>query len=310
VYSRSGTAWTQQGSTLVGTGGIGQEAQGASVALSADGGTAIVGGYADNNGAGAAWVYTRSGTAWTQQGGKLVGTGASGPAWQGRSVSLSADGNTAIVGGDNDNSGAGAAWEYTRSGTAWTQQGLKLVGTGAVGAAQEGWSVSLSADGSTAIVGGTADNGLTGAAWVYSLSCSPLSSTTYDTITSGTLPYAWNGLTFTGAGSQTAQLLDIAGCDSAATLVLTVRTTGISEITGPSPIRLYPNPNTGTFTLTTDNSLLTTGTYTISDMLGQVIQHQAITSDSQTIDIGAVPAGIYMLSITGTSGIVKFAVMR
>ena len=70
------------------------------------------------------------------------------------SVSLSADGNTAIVGGLSDNGGAGAAWVYTRSGGVWTQQGNKLVGTGAIGAAQQGISVSLSSDGNTAIVGG------------------------------------------------------------------------------------------------------------------------------------------------------------
>jgi len=42
-----------------------------------------------------------------QQGKKLAGTGESGNAEQGYSVALSADGNTAIVGGSGDNSGAG-----------------------------------------------------------------------------------------------------------------------------------------------------------------------------------------------------------
>jgi hypothetical protein len=41
--------------------------------------------------------------------------------------------------GLTNNSEAGAAWVYTRSGRVWTQQGLKLVGTGAVGAAQQGF---------------------------------------------------------------------------------------------------------------------------------------------------------------------------
>src|SRR5205807_2497456 len=36
----------------------------------------------------------------------------------------------------------------------FSQQGLKLVGTGTVGHAQQGYSVSLCADGNTAIVGG------------------------------------------------------------------------------------------------------------------------------------------------------------
>jgi hypothetical protein len=62
-----------------------------------------------------------------QQGAKLVGTGAVGNARQG-SVAVSADGNTAIVGGAGDNSGVGAAWVFTRSGGVWTQQGSKLVG--------------------------------------------------------------------------------------------------------------------------------------------------------------------------------------
>jgi hypothetical protein len=82
-------------------------------------------------------------------------------------VSLSVDGNTAIVGGEFDNSSAGAAWVWTRSGGVWTQQGTKRVGSGAVGSAGQGISVSLSADGNTAIVGGNIDNSAAGAAWVF-----------------------------------------------------------------------------------------------------------------------------------------------
>src|ERR1035441_6848576 len=113
----------QQGSKLGGTGVVGSADQGQSVALSADGNTAIVGGRVDNGGAGAAWVFTRSGEVWGQQAGKLVGAGAVGNASQGDSVALSADGNTAIVGGSSDNGFLGAAWGFTRSGGAWTQQG-------------------------------------------------------------------------------------------------------------------------------------------------------------------------------------------
>jgi hypothetical protein len=146
---------------------VGSAKQGYSVALSADGNTAIVGGHNDNGGSGAAWVYTRSAGVWTQQGSKLVGTGAVGGAFQGYSVALSADGNTAIVGGYADNGDTGAAWVYTRSGGVWTQEGSKLVGTGAVGSANQGVSVALSGDGNTAIVGGPGDNGGSGAARVH-----------------------------------------------------------------------------------------------------------------------------------------------
>lgn len=126
-----------------------------------------MGGYSDNADVGAAWVYTRSGGAWSQQGAKLVGAGAVGSAEQGLSVALSADGNTAIVGGQGDNGYAGAAWVYTRSGGVWSQQGGKLVGTGASGSfAFQGHSVALSADGNTAIVGGYGDAPV-GAVWVF-----------------------------------------------------------------------------------------------------------------------------------------------
>jgi hypothetical protein len=125
---------------------------------------------------GAAWVYTRSGAVWTQQGSKLVGSGAVGFGDQGWSVALSADGNTAIVGGPDDNSSIGAAWVFTRSGGFWTQQSSKLVGTGAVisgAGVLQGYSVALSADGNTAIIGGPFDNAdvaggnTVGAAWVF-----------------------------------------------------------------------------------------------------------------------------------------------
>jgi hypothetical protein len=170
VFTRSGEVWSQQGPKLVGTGVVGTAAQGFSVSLSDDGNTAIVGGPSAGAGGGAAWVFTRSRGVWSQQGPKLAGTGAVGPAGQGSSVSVSGDGNTAIVGGPSDSFGVGAAWVFTRSRGIWSQQGPKLVGTGAVGTAVQGTSVSLSSDGNTAIIGGFGDNRFVGAAWVFTRS--------------------------------------------------------------------------------------------------------------------------------------------
>jgi flagellar basal body rod protein FlgF len=169
MFTRADGVWTQQGERVVGTGAVGTAMQGHSVALSADGNTAIVGGPSDTD-VGATWVFTRSGGVWTQQGEKLVGTGAVGKARQGYSVALSADGNTAIVGGPSDNNYAGAAWVFARLGGVWTQLGSKLVGTDAAGSAHQGASVALSADGTTAIVGGYGDSSNTGAVWVFTRS--------------------------------------------------------------------------------------------------------------------------------------------
>ena len=161
--------WTQQGPKLVGAGAVGQARQGTAVALSADGNTALVGGPGDNSNTGAIWVWTRSNGVWTQQGSKLVGIGAVGPAMQGQAVGLAGVGNTAIVGGPMDQGGSGAVWVWTRTGGLWTQQGSKLVGTGSAGNARQGSSVALSGDGATAVVGGPLDHGQVGAAWIWTL---------------------------------------------------------------------------------------------------------------------------------------------
>jgi hypothetical protein len=177
VWTRSAGVWTQQGGKLAGSDSVGTAAQGRAVSLASDGNTAIVGGDGDNSGVGAAWVWTRSSGMWTQQGPKLVGSGAVGAAQQGASVSLSGSGNTAIVGGWKDNSENGATWVWTRSAGAWSQQGAKLVGTGAAGSARQGYSAALSSDGSTAIVGGPNDNAGVGAVWIFTSAFPPVITT-------------------------------------------------------------------------------------------------------------------------------------
>jgi hypothetical protein len=82
------------------------------VALSSEGGSALIGGLADDEGAGAVWPFTRAESMWTQQGEKLVPTGESGAGYFGFSVALSSDGETALVGAPRDGEAAGAAWVF------------------------------------------------------------------------------------------------------------------------------------------------------------------------------------------------------
>ena len=121
---------------------------------------------------------------YTQQGGKLVGTGAVarlGPCLsgtgtpmgggQGGWVGVSSDGNTLVTGANVDPP-QGAAWVFARSNGVWSQQGAKLVGTGTVGTSTAGVA-RISGDGNTIIVGGPNDNlsvGNAGAAWIFTRS--------------------------------------------------------------------------------------------------------------------------------------------
>lgn len=168
VFVHSGAVWRQQGDKLVGTGRVDlYSEQGNSVALSADGNTALVGGDRDNDFGGAAWVFVRAHDAWREQGDKLVRNDTVGKASQACSVALAGDGNTAILGGYFDNAGEGGAWIFRRSGGAWTTQGDKLIGTGALGKAAQGYSVALSSDGTTVLLGGTYEGNQVGAVWPF-----------------------------------------------------------------------------------------------------------------------------------------------
>ena len=172
LVAAANAQFQQQGSFLFASGGTGNlYSQGYSVALSADGNTALVGAPIDDNYLGAAWVFTRAAGIWTQQA-KLVGSGAvPGPSApeQGVSVALSADGNTAVIGGPYDNNYIGAAWVFTRTGGIWSQQGSKLVATDFIGGPRQGESVAISADGNTILLSGGGDS-VWGAAWVFTRS--------------------------------------------------------------------------------------------------------------------------------------------
>jgi hypothetical protein len=172
IFTRSGSNWVEQ-QALTPSDASGNACFGVAVALSTDGNTALIGGQCDAGSVGAAWVYTRSGSTWTQQGSKLTANdevGAPSISSGGRfgiSVSLSGDGNTALIGGSYDSERAGAVWIFTRSGVSWTQQGSKLTPSHRVSVTFFGASVALSADGATALIGSPTDGGGNGAAWVF-----------------------------------------------------------------------------------------------------------------------------------------------
>ncbi len=163
IFVRSGSTWTQQ-AKLTATDGASNDWFGQSVSLSADGNTALIGAYLDDVGAqvdqGSAYVFVRSDTTWTEQA-KLLATDGETGKYFGESVSLSADGNTALIGMSAADIGTqayqGTAYVFMRSSDIWFQQ-AKLIASDGENHDLFGWSVSLNADGNTALIGANADN--------------------------------------------------------------------------------------------------------------------------------------------------------
>jgi hypothetical protein len=166
VFVRKGSVWSQQGPELkpddtnCGCISVGQ-----TVALSADGNTALIGVDGNDNKAGAAWVFVREGSVWSQEGTELLPSDENGAGAFGYSVALSADGNTALIGGIEDDEEDGAVWVFARTGSTWSQQGPKLTGGATKGFF--GYSVALSSTGDTALIGEEGGDGYDGLAWVF-----------------------------------------------------------------------------------------------------------------------------------------------
>jgi hypothetical protein len=128
------------------------------VSVSLDGDTALIGArYDDDTGvsSGSAYVFTRTGTTWTQQAKLFASDGAADDQF-GWSVSLSGD--TALIGAawDDDNGvSSGSAYVFTRIGTTWTQQAKLLASDGT---AQDRFGGSVSLSGDTALIGAAWDD--------------------------------------------------------------------------------------------------------------------------------------------------------
>jgi MYXO-CTERM domain-containing protein len=157
MFVESGTTWTQE-AELTASDGAPFDSFGDSVSVS--GGAAIVGApgheVGGNANTGAAYVFARSGTTWTQQAELTAGVG------QMFGTSVSVDGATALV-GTNDDATSGAAYVFVESGATWTQQAVLTPGDGAP---NDYFGYSVSVSGGTAIVGAYA-HAHAGAAYVF-----------------------------------------------------------------------------------------------------------------------------------------------
>ena len=108
----------------------------------------IVGAYGNDDSSktsGSAYIFTRSGTTWSQQT-KLLANDAAQSDWFGYSVGI--HGDYCIVGAYGDDDGgtnSGGAYIFVRNGTSWSQQ-AKLTASDAAAYDYFGWSVGIHGD--------------------------------------------------------------------------------------------------------------------------------------------------------------------
>lgn len=132
------------------------------LASSKDGNTFVVSAAYSNTISAYVYQYS-SGSNWSLQQ-KLSVTPTSGFGYKGTDVSISSDGNTFVMGDPYD----GAANVYARSGTTWAlQQTLTDPDTTHATSDEYGYSVGLSGDSSTLIVGANSGNNQNGIAYLY-----------------------------------------------------------------------------------------------------------------------------------------------
>jgi hypothetical protein len=174
VFVRFAGVWTQQAYLKASNAQAGDQF-GHSVSISGDtlvvsasgedGATSGVGGDQSSNGAssaGAAYVFVRSGTGWSQQA-YLKASNAQASDVFGESVSISGDtivvgaksedgGSTGVNGDDTSNTkpDSGAAYVFVRSGASWAQQAYLKAGNALIG---DAFGTSVSVSGDTLVVG-------------------------------------------------------------------------------------------------------------------------------------------------------------
>jgi FG-GAP repeat len=167
VFVRTDTTWSEQQKLTASDGATGDEF-GQSVSLHGD--VALVAAHGDDDmgsNSGAAYVFVRSGNAWSEQQKFAASDGTSGDNF-GSSVSVF--NNTALIGANGDDDmgpGSGSAYVFVRSGNAWSEQ-QKL--TASDGASGDGFGTSVSAYGDVALVGAYSDDDMgsdSGSAYLF-----------------------------------------------------------------------------------------------------------------------------------------------
>ena len=259
VFTYNGSSWSQQ-AKLTASDGAGNDQFGAAVAVHRD--TAVISAIENDafgTNSGAAYVFVRNGTSWTQQAKLNATDAAAGDKFGGWGVAIQYD--VAVVGSAFSDSSAvdtGAVYVFARNGTNWSQQ-RKVVASDPGMGDLFGWSVALS--GNRVVTGGHAndDSGVdSGSAYVFDATIlAAISGTVTDSSGNGV-----TGVTISTSGGSTTT-----GSNGAYTLsglttgsyTLTPAKTSCTFTPASRLVTVPPDGSTQTFSAT-----CTTPTYAIA----------------------------------------------
>jgi len=286
VFARSGTVWTEQAKLVPGDGTAGD---GFGFPVRLEGDTLLAGAYFKNNAGtntGAAYVFTRNGTTWSQQAKLLPADPADGD-YFGFGLALSGDvAAVGAVGDDDRGADSGSSYVFTRDGQGGWSQYAKL--TARDGATNDlfGYALALQ-DSRLAITAvGDADNGSdAGSAYLFEPELPPVASNDTDTLAEG--------------GSK---VIDLAANDSDANGDLDLASVVIVSPPAHAATAVVVNAD-GTVYYTHDGSETTSDSfsYTISDLKGNL-------STAATVDLTITPANdAPMLDLDGSVAGINFA---
>ena len=225
LFTRYESDWIQQAKLTAADGEAGAEF-GRSVALSDD--TVIIGAARDDEkgeDSGSVYVFTRSGTNWSQLAKLTAADGAKGDVF---GISVALDGDTALIGADLDDDkgeNSGSVYVYTRSKGTWSQQ-AKLTAADAGNVDIFGVRVAISGD--TALIAARRDdddvNGVdSGSAYVFirsGTSWTQQAKLTANDAEAGDL-FGFNVALYGDTGIVTAAMDDDKGPNSGAAYVFT-----------------------------------------------------------------------------------------
>jgi len=231
--------------------------------VAASGNTVVVGAHNDAGGKGAAYVYVRTDSSWTEQQELTASDGASGDQF-GYAVAIS--GNTVLVGAGNKASGQGYVYAFARSGSTWAQQAEF---TSTDGAANDCFgcsvAVSVTAAGTAAFVGAPGKLGNTGGAYAF---------------TSNGTSWTYTGNEF--VGQATSDYLGLAVAISSDATTAVVGAFGANSSQGEAYVFTESESSGGLSGSWSQQAVLTASDGAVGDSFGY-----SVGVDSGTILVGA-----------------------